>query len=188
MSDSKPGRTSQRKRIVRLCQKELLETVRDRRTIMTLFLMPLLLYPLLSMALNRFLLTSGANATSEYSIGVETEKEGELLRAYLNDPQSTPPSAVLQASGGELAKFKILLTEPTPAIEALKRNEIDVAANVEFSKTPKVTFIAYRGDGTSQSARRVLVERMQWLKSRYAQQVAQSLSGEYRPPVVCCGR
>ncbi len=47
-------------RLTRLCQKELKETIRDRRTIVTLLMMPLLVYPLLSMALNRFLLSSGA--------------------------------------------------------------------------------------------------------------------------------
>ena len=38
--------------------KELRETLRDRRTIATLILMPLLVYPLLSVAFERFLLSS----------------------------------------------------------------------------------------------------------------------------------
>lgn len=45
-------------RLVRLCLKELRESLRDRRTIVTLVLMPLLVYPLLSLVLNRVLLTS----------------------------------------------------------------------------------------------------------------------------------
>ena len=183
MNEHEPRRIGQRSRIVRLCQKELRETVRDRRTIMTLFLMPLLLYPLLSMALNRFLLSSGASASNEYTIGVETQREGELLRAYLDDPQSKPPIPILKSSGGELAEFKILLTEPITAVDALKQNSIDVAANVEFLPTPKVIFTAYRGDATSLAARRVLVERMQWLKSQYAQKVAEALSNDYRAPI-----
>ena len=52
------SRNPVRGRLVRLCQKELKETIRDRRTIVTLILMPLLVYPILSMALNRFLLAS----------------------------------------------------------------------------------------------------------------------------------
>ena len=43
-------------RMVRLCLKELRESLRDRRTIVTLVLMPLLVYPLLSLVLNRVLL------------------------------------------------------------------------------------------------------------------------------------
>src|SRR5262249_2187331 len=45
-------------RILRLIRKELNEILRDRRTITTLVLMPLLLYPLLSLAFQQFLLAS----------------------------------------------------------------------------------------------------------------------------------
>ncbi len=62
-----------RGRILRFCQKELKETIRDRRTIVTLLLMPLLVYPLLSMALNRFVLASGAAAGEGFTVCVMSE-------------------------------------------------------------------------------------------------------------------
>ena len=65
-------------RLLRLCQKELRETIRDRRTIFTLLLMPLLVYPIMSMALNRFLLTSG-EIDDGYTICVATELEREII-------------------------------------------------------------------------------------------------------------
>jgi ABC-2 type transport system permease protein/sodium transport system permease protein len=40
-------------RLGRLCLKELRESLRDRRTLITLILMPILVYPLLSMAMQR---------------------------------------------------------------------------------------------------------------------------------------
>nr|MCU0872044.1 hypothetical protein [Pirellulaceae bacterium] len=40
-------------RLARLCLKELREILRDRRTIVTLLLMPLLVYPLLSLGFQR---------------------------------------------------------------------------------------------------------------------------------------
>lgn len=51
------GRTRSRRgpRFWPLLQKELRETLRDRRTIATLFLMPLLVYPILSLLLQNFL-------------------------------------------------------------------------------------------------------------------------------------
>ncbi len=49
-------------RFGRLCMKELRESLRDRRTVITLVLMPLLIYPLLSLVLNRVLLS---NVTSK---------------------------------------------------------------------------------------------------------------------------
>ena len=44
-------------RLWRLTLKELREILRDRRTILTLVLMPLLLYPLLSIAFQQFFLS-----------------------------------------------------------------------------------------------------------------------------------
>jgi hypothetical protein len=69
MSDESPaatavpasGRPSHRQwmgRLWRLMLKELRETLRDRRTIITLVVMPTLIYPLLALAFQRFLLTS----------------------------------------------------------------------------------------------------------------------------------
>ena len=45
-------------RLTRLALKELRETLRDRRTIVTLVVMPLVLYPLLALVFQRFLITS----------------------------------------------------------------------------------------------------------------------------------
>ena len=45
-------------RLWRLVLKELREILRDRRTIITLVVMPLLIYPLLAVVFQRFLLTS----------------------------------------------------------------------------------------------------------------------------------
>ncbi len=171
-----------RGRIFRLCQKELRETIRDRRTVMTLLIMPLLLYPLLSMALNRFLLTSGASPTNVFVIGVATQKEGELLRSFLDDPQSQPPSSIAESSGGGIAEFDIRLTENGDAVEALNANRCDVAVQIEFAETPHFTITSFRGDAGSQNARRVLVERLQWLRSNFAQQVAEVVASDYRPP------
>src|SRR6056297_1618536 len=98
-------------RLFRLCQKELRETLRDRRTIITLFLMPLLVYPLLSMALNRFLLSSGSPQGEAYTVGVATDREAGLLDQWINSPAAVPPQAVLDASDGELAQFEILVTD-----------------------------------------------------------------------------
>src|SRR5436189_2696297 len=45
-------------RLLRLIRKELYEILRDRRTILTMLFMPLVLYPLLSIAFQQFLLAS----------------------------------------------------------------------------------------------------------------------------------
>jgi sodium transport system permease protein len=72
-------------RFARLARKELAEILRDRRTVLTLLLMPLLLYPLLSVAFRQFLI-SGAVGTQapKYQIGFRSEAEMTAVWDYLS--------------------------------------------------------------------------------------------------------
>ncbi|MGI9470118.1 MAG: ABC transporter permease subunit, partial [Rubripirellula sp.] len=173
-----------RGRLLRLCQKELKETIRDRRTIVTLLLMPLLVYPIMSMALNRFLLTRGEIAEG-FTVSVATEAEAAMLDRWLSDPRSTPPKSILESSGNELAKFRVSVVEDETAAEAVERNDVDVGVSIENidGRTPEATFYAFRGDGTSQAARRVIIERLQWLKMSDANAQAKVSNPNYQPPV-----
>ncbi len=69
-----PGRTMMGAdsvlRTWRLCLKELRESLRDRRTLITLVLMPLIVYPLLSIVFQRFLYTSAATGGADIIIGI----------------------------------------------------------------------------------------------------------------------
>src|SRR3954454_5133200 len=56
-----------------LVLKELREILRDRRTIITLVVMPLLIYPLLALVFQRFLVRAlTVNENVEYVVGVES--------------------------------------------------------------------------------------------------------------------
>ncbi len=76
-------------RLWRLCQKELRESLRDRRTLFTLVLMPILVYPLLSMALQRLVI--GANTKSkpnpEFVLGVVDDETANKMREMLQEAQ-----------------------------------------------------------------------------------------------------
>ena len=172
-------------RLVRLFQKELKETIRDRRTIVTLLLMPLLVYPILSMALNRFLLASSA-ATSGYTVCVASDGEASQLDAWLGDPRSVPPQAIRQSSGDRLAKFLVTVAADGTAEQAVARNEVDIGVKIDRpgTRTPTATIYSYRGDTTSEAARRVLVERLQWLELADAQSVVRRALPGYPPPVI----
>jgi sodium transport system permease protein len=65
-------------RVARLARKELRETLRDRRTILTLVVMPLLVYPVLSFALKQFLLTTTSQEKNVRLI-IRTDTQDELL-------------------------------------------------------------------------------------------------------------
>ncbi|HXY33250.1 MAG TPA: ABC transporter permease subunit/CPBP intramembrane protease [Planctomycetaceae bacterium] len=72
-------------RFLRLMLKELRETLRDRRTIATLILMPLLVYPLLSVAFERFLLSSlkAVPGHSQPALGFISDAEAHEFAPYL---------------------------------------------------------------------------------------------------------
>ena len=172
-------------RLLRLCQKELKETIRDRRTIVTLLLMPLLVYPIMSMALNRFLLTSG-EIDDGFTICVSTELESQILDQWLSNPLSIPPKAIADSSGNVLAKFQVAVITDVPPAEAVARNDADVGMELSNLETgnPTATFFAYRGDNVSQAARRVVVERLQWLKLAEAENQLKRTVPDYRPPLL----
>ncbi|HYV38754.1 MAG TPA: ABC transporter permease subunit/CPBP intramembrane protease [Gemmataceae bacterium] len=72
-------------RVLRLARKELWEILSDRRTILTLVLMPLLLYPLLSFAFRQFLLAylPRPDADRPYRIGVQDFKQKRQVERFL---------------------------------------------------------------------------------------------------------
>jgi ABC-2 type transport system permease protein/sodium transport system permease protein len=71
-------------RLARLARKELSEVLRDRRTVFTLVLMPLLLYPLLSIAFQQFMLGSRAGEmTPAYRLAFRTREEAASVGDYL---------------------------------------------------------------------------------------------------------
>lgn len=76
-------------RLGRLCLKELRESLRDRRTIVTLFLMPILVYPLLSMAMQRLIVGSvrGTSEKQEYLIGVADEETAQIFNNSIRETQ-----------------------------------------------------------------------------------------------------
>lgn len=83
-------------RLWRMCLKELRESLRDRRTVMTLILMPILVYPLLSMALQRLLLGSTTAKQEEiYVIGIDDAEKQSLVDALLSEGQSLINAGIL---------------------------------------------------------------------------------------------
>jgi ABC-2 type transport system permease protein/sodium transport system permease protein len=67
-----------------LTLKELRETLRDRRTTVTLFAMPLLLYPLLGIGMRFLTLQQPGGLPAELRIVVASREEGEWLKQSLD--------------------------------------------------------------------------------------------------------
>lgn len=122
-------------RVGRLAMKELRETLRDRRTIMTLVLMPVLLYPLLSLGFQRFLLTQKLPEGNLYRIGITTEADVPLIQTVmalgdeLAEREATRNQTKLTDSGELLV---------TPDFEqAFRKHQIDIGLRVVKYVRPK---------------------------------------------------
>ena len=95
-----PASSDRLGRLCRLTLKELREILRDRRTIFTLLLMPLLMYPLLSVAFQQFFMSQlGRVQTPRYTIGFRDAEEAQFFANLLQkgglelvDVGSDPPS------------------------------------------------------------------------------------------------
>jgi sodium transport system permease protein len=71
-------------RLLRFARKELREVLRDRRTILTLVLMPLLLYPLLAIALRQLFVTSLAPPPPpEVHLAFDNEEDARLYQGVV---------------------------------------------------------------------------------------------------------
>lgn len=167
-------------RLTRLALKELRETLRDRRTIVTLVVMPLVLYPILALVFQRFLLTSMTNhAAVEYVIGVDSPSSMRSLvgqleagEALLGRNDETPGNS--DASGSidsEDSSPRIIWAElPANAVERSVANaDVHVAVmpmRTDFSgadglEHPSSWELYYRaGSPTSEAALRYLEIRL----------------------------
>jgi ABC-2 type transport system permease protein/sodium transport system permease protein len=116
-------------RLGRLVRKELSEILRDRRTIFTLVLMPLLLYPLLAMAFPQFLIGLKGEPQAAVRIGVPAPVDdlperrwprrandlGEFIKRFLGWGTEGPAMRLAGAVGapadsGVFGAFPALLT------------------------------------------------------------------------------
>ena len=183
------GRRPLAGRLRRLVVKELREILRDRRTIITLVVMPILIYPLLAVVFQRFLVTSiPVEAEVEYIIGVDSEPAAALLAEQMQQgersleqhreadagPASTGNSSTPRlnpyGAGGEPNASFIALEA-----DELERHVIDsslhvaVLANRNLKEHPKAGLrvpmkwdLVYRvGSPTSEAALHFVESRLQ---------------------------
>ncbi|TWT63002.1 ABC transporter permease subunit/CPBP intramembrane protease [Rubinisphaera italica] len=82
-SDSPSDKTTARQQMVAFIRKELRETLRDRRTIITLLAMPILLYPLLGMCFRFMAVNANQTASAPLRLTLNSETEALWLQQAL---------------------------------------------------------------------------------------------------------
>jgi len=106
-------------RTMRLAMKELREILRDRRTITTLVLMPLLLYPLLGVMVKRGLLSSlESTGAIPFRVVVESAEEvAQLSRQLQKGGALLPPENIADSNSNPLVELAAASGEQPPQLE-----------------------------------------------------------------------
>ncbi|MFY8057844.1 MAG: hypothetical protein ACOVRM_08895, partial [Planctomycetaceae bacterium] len=91
------------RRLVRLARKECRESLRDRRTLATLLLMPLIVYPLLGMVVQRFAISSVSPEAPEANVVIDdrlSPDDARVMLAELDDAEKTTEPSATEPSAG----------------------------------------------------------------------------------------
>lgn len=189
MSQSEPTSTGVRlgrgswSRIARLIRKELSEILRDRRTIVTLVLMPLLLYPLLSIAFRQLLLSTGAATTEQITllrIGFIRQADASEFLATMSLAQRTGDRFLLDSKPDDAAvRFQLdprgfLEVDEAEIPQRLRDKHIDLAVFLE-QKIPRRNrslvlqwrIVHYSGSIRSLQARRFIERKLAALNAAF---------------------
>jgi len=183
------------KRLLRIARKELRESLRDRRTLVTLLAMPLIVYPLLAMVFHRFLLryspVHGAT-TSAWVLGVQSQEQlrsvhlslirGDLLLIAEQNPhlsrdlmESLVNKNITEYvfAGGQQVDYRLCAQEP---VVAVSEGHVDVAIlqapenpnEVLMSGKPEILY--REKSAPSLGAARFIEERFQAIQRQIATQ------------------
>ena len=184
-------------RIGRLCLKELREILRDRRTTITLVLMPLLAYPLLAMAFQELLITSfqPTNPT-QVVIGVDSEEVQHELLKFLamgqnilhppvvpadNDQGTEDPATETPPAGTAPDDPPPVLVRVNPDLEQMVSQGLaDVSVRLFDSRAPNIPVIGRplraelimrEGSDVSEFAAEFIEERLEAVNDDFVTQL-----------------
>ncbi len=155
-----------RGRWIRLARKELRETLRDRRTIVTLVLMPILVYPLLSLSFNRFLVPLAPGSDEAIIVGVVPGRAVNMVDRLLSDGGRIARLLRENDAAATELESRIRLQGVTNAARAVEQYRVAVAIEVEnFQSSPTTRLVLrYRkGQPLSLTVLRFIERRLQRL-------------------------
>ncbi|MFO1021087.1 MAG: ABC transporter permease subunit/CPBP intramembrane protease [Planctomycetales bacterium] len=125
--------------LYRLTLKECRETLRDRRTILTLLMMPILVYPLLTIGFQKFLLNEAATRKQEeVQIGVANQAEFNVIRNTLAfGERNFPPtrSGIDFPLRPDKPPSKATFFEGSTLSEAVRSGRVDIGIRMPEGQT-----------------------------------------------------
>ena len=179
----------------RMALKELREILRDRRTTITLVAMPLLIYPLLGVTMQKLLVAQlTSQAKIEYRVALARESDTPLFRRLFGrghvlvaeregrtlDPNQIPAGTVDDPALQMLAPDDP--REVADVSDAVRHGQADVGVQfftAEEGQPPRCT-VVYRADSIdSRAVRRFIEDRFRAVNESFAAEVL----AQHTPPV-----
>ena len=115
-------------RLWRLTRKELSESLRDRRTLGTLVLMPVLLYPLLAMAFLQLQQSSRVeNVSSHYRLGFDSREDAVSLHDFWEGGRKHVIERHAPSRKGNDERSLPAYLSPMPELDAFIFDDLDEA-------------------------------------------------------------
>jgi len=179
----------------RILVKELREILRDRRTIITLIAMPLLIYPLLGVTMQKLIVAQASSQNKvEYRIVLQTSQDlGSFWRyfrrghALISQREGRVVNPAREAEGTLEDPFIEVIT-PGPKFGTADLDEVVAANDAEVGvligpqrdRAPVLIEIIFRPSSvTSCDARRFIEERFRAVNEEFAREMMSRMS----PPV-----
>lgn len=179
---------------VRLAQKELREILRDRRTIVTLVLMPILVYPLIGVTFQKFLATQLTQQPKvEYRICYRdlSAAEGffrllQMSEQLTAQAEGRPVDLRRTPAGTDSDPLLFHYSPKTPQetldLEALvEAHEFDVGVALAYDehRTTDIELVTDEGSAIGRNARRFLEDRFQQVNEAVLRERLQELNGNF---------
>ncbi len=171
---------------IEFTRKELRETLRDRRTIVTLLVMPLLLYPLIGFVLRMVAFQTSSDSKVEYRLAVETEREARWFSDAIQFGDRTIITSSTSDVEPEIQFFLPNDNDEFDLESLVAESAVDLGVRVKFAGSingnQRATVELYENERSLQSRdagdyveRRLAAANIELIKNR-ARQTGQSLS------------
>lgn len=180
----------------RLALKELREILRDRRTIVTLVLMPILVYPLIGVTFQKFLATQLTNQPKlEYRLGFRTVQDALsfqqiLLRAQAlaaelagkpynprRVPDGTEDDPIIQMLPNDPA-----VTLDVESLVSEREVEVGIFLKPDHGTVTNIELLTEDSSIIGRSARRYLEDRLLLVNQEFFVDALRRLDPKARPP------
>lgn len=182
-----PAAAAAMSRFGRLMLKELRETLRDRRTILTLVGMPLLVYPLLGLVFQKYLLSQVTLLKApEYHLAFATAEEAETLRALLHQAENWHAARRAPDDLEPEPQFRLMVAEPGHLLETIVADQqADLGLRLKRRRSGRwqVEFVQLEGYRAGRAAREALQSRLQALNDAFVAEVFRQHEPPLRLPV-----